>query len=71
MSPTARASSTKFLTEESTITKVPKPINNIVKTVDLSLTSTQSETLVRSISFDMHHEVIGGTLLCTIKVTQT
>ena len=71
MSPTARAYSTKFATNESTVTKVSKSIDNIVKTVNLSSISQQSINFTRTIPFDMHHGLIGGTPPYTTKVSRT
>ena len=71
MSSTAKESSAKFVTDESTLTDMSKSTDSIVKTVNLASTSQQSTTVFRSIPFHMHHGVTSGTPLGTTMVTQT
>ena len=69
MSPTAKESSAKFATDESTLTDVSKSTNIIVKTVDLASTSPQSPPVFKLTPFHTHHSVTGGASLGTTSVT--
>ena len=71
MSPTAKNSSAKFATGESTLTGVLKSTDNIVKNVNLASTSQRSPPIFTPIPFHTYHGVTGGVPLGTTSVTRT